>query len=413
MKNTCVSILLGVLPLAAFSQKVEGLGNTIAYPEEARQLIGEASKSFLNLVPGGYNTVWFSAPSTLKPGKVDFKFTFTASIAPKSAESFTWHPESYPHYAVANGATSLPTVLAGPDQKAFIITRPPAHLTPAEASQYTTLAGSDTLQGSSLGRTLPGFIPQLSIGLPLNSELTVRGLTFGKKFGLYYWGAGLKHNLGRTLKWPFDLAIQLGFTRFNIERTDSTVVPNLPRQTPVVAGFVSIEGNKSYTPVLYGVDMWHVSATIGKTFSTNFDDGRTRQFTLYGGLQLMQSTTHMGYSGTLPIQLIETRRDNPNFLKPVTTGWTGFQIQDTYTRVGALGGMEYKSLSDIRLSLGGTYQPDGYASLNATVGGPPLKMLKGTAQVMLLPTVIVLRAISYAFSYQYRVVHPWHWWYYW
>lgn len=184
-------------------------------PGDATKLIDAYSSPLFKAFGVGLNSGWNSTAHTKKPLRFDVRITASGVLIPNSDRNFDVSqiglsnsvrvkPGS-PNISPTFGGNGTPTMLEVFDDQNHKI------------DEFQLPSGKSSI--------VPAPQVQLTIGLPFNTDVSLRGapsIKVSDEVGrISMYGIGLKHNImqdfaGPKNKTPFDLSLAFGFSRLNM-----------------------------------------------------------------------------------------------------------------------------------------------------------------------------------------------------
>ncbi len=258
---------------------------------DANKLIGAYAEPLLQSFGAGLNSGWFQ---TAKPhGALGMSLTISSNfiLVPNDAKTFDINSLGLsPNVRLVSGSNITPTVFGNKNNNSDI----GLYARVADGGPDTLLLRQPLPSGTGLS-FLPLPTAQFSIGIGLNSELSIRFLPeiksgdydvnmigFGGKFEFKEWIPVMK-------KMPFNLSAQFGFTQFNAyykpsqlqaQQSDNyTYNPNNGKQY----------NNQELT---FESTAWTANLIISKKLAF---------FTPYLGVGYQQATTKLNLEGEYPV----------------------------------------------------------------------------------------------------------------
>lgn len=295
---SCLFILLSAA-LPARAQDAD-IGEILrSGSRDANLLLKEYLKPIGRGYGGNLNSAWFTRAQT--HGKFGFDLTFNAGLAvvPDAAR------------VMDLAGLDLQEVVCI-DRQSNAIACPADSPTLAGEEEAGALIGSvETFQNPESGREerlfelnlpdgsgfpyVPNAVVQLSVGVPMDTDLSIR---YMPPLGLEdvdvdLWGFGFKHGINQWLPGggvlPVDLAIQAGYTSMKT-RVDFDVTPEVDSNTydPYQGNPSTWEGQRAE----FKTSAWTVNALVGKKLPV---------VTLFGGVGYQSSRVSLGTPGSYPV----------------------------------------------------------------------------------------------------------------
>lgn len=233
----------------------------------------------------GLGNNWYNTAATHKLLGFDLTVGGNAVFAPASEKSFSL--SGLKNLTAVNGETTAPS-FAGKGDGVLL----------ALKSNNQTVTQFRTPDGVSSATPVPSL--QLTVGLPLGNDLSIRLLPsiHTDDFKCNMWGIGLKHNIKQWIpvvnKLPFDAAVMLGYTKFNLEYNFGEAI----NPTDLV-GSTQQMYLPAYDPSLYQSQGAKVTASA---LMANVIVSKKLAFlTPYVGFGLTSSKFDFNFTGTFPV----------------------------------------------------------------------------------------------------------------
>lgn len=340
------------------------------------------------------NSGWTNTANTLKPGRFEIKLVTNVAFVPVSNRTYNLDAlgfgEPVTRSLYGQKATEqwvytnpvAPTIF-GSSAETTTIRRTVTYTDPVSGQENTTTMAELPLpQGLGIRINPLPLIPQVSVGLPLGTEVMARFLpsvnvgSNGSAFefnGL--WGAGIKHDIKQWVpvisKLPFSLSAVAGYTSMRMGMDFNPAIPVAPAggtfADPNVAG-TSYDGlaldESNYTD--QGMQLhtyaWNVSVLASKKVSF---------LSAFAGLRYARSVTNVtmegmyGYAGDMYIN--EDNANDPNNYRYilVNTEKDPINIDMPIGQLGLTGGFRFK-LGFMSIFAEGTWAR--YSTVSAGIG---------------------------------------------
>ncbi|MBC8146882.1 MAG: hypothetical protein H8E98_02720, partial [Bacteroidetes bacterium] len=200
---------------------------------------------------------------------------------------------------------------------------------------------------------LPGFTPQINLGLFKGTEVMVRYIPNVKigNFERTGFGVGIKHDIFQWIpvvkEMPISVCFVGTYSKSNLTMKSNILAPHvgIPNPSPADYTTQSIEFNNSG---------WSSGVAISKKLPV---------LTFFGGLHFSHSTSSIGLYGPYPILLPNSTTgaiETSNLIDPI-------DIESKHNQFGINGGMRIK-MGIMHLTLSGCYAPGGYSSATLAWG---------------------------------------------
>lgn len=361
---------------------------------DANTLIKAYASPFGESFGVNMNSGWTNTANTLKPGRFEIKLVTNVAFVPVSNRTYnldalgfgepvtrTLYGEKATEQWVYTNPVA-PTIF-GNSEEATTIRKTVTYTDPATGQENTeTIAELPLPQGLGIHINPLPFIPQVSVGLPLGTEIMARFLPSVSvnadddvfKFnGL--WGAGIKHDIKQWIpgisKLPFSLSATAGYTSMRVGVDFDPIVPEAPAggtfADPNVAG-TSYEGpafdTNNYTSqgIQLRTHAWNVSVLASKKVSV---------LSAFGGLRYARSVTNVtmtglyGFAGDVYINENNANDSNNYKYNLINTEKNPINIDMPIGQLGLVGGFRLK-LGFISLFAEGTWSR--YSTVSAGIG---------------------------------------------
>jgi len=235
----------------------------------------------------GLTGAWNNSAEVKKPWELDIAIVVNGSFVPNEKLSKSIDISSIENLEVLGGTNqvNIPTILGDEESEVIFV---------ATLNDEQFIFDAPTGIGLSSTNLLPNAFLQASLGLPLNSEFSLRIFprieVSGAKLGTI--GFGLKHELTKTIKGlkdgPFHISFFGAFTRLDADYGFQT------------DGFVTGESQK----VDIYLNSWNVEALISTKFPV---------CNVYGGFGYVKGASNYALLGTYTIV---TEQETLNFMDP-------------------------------------------------------------------------------------------------
>ncbi len=200
MKKLISFFLLILLSFNSFAQFEDIFSAT---KEDANKFISDYTQPLFDGLISASNAGWFTTAEPLKPFRVELNISGSAAFAPAEDEIFTFNEADYNYLKIDSGSSTLPTLMGEDAQTRLKV------VIPYENDEYKVMEfdAPDGVKEDLPMNAVPAPAIQLSMGLPLGSELSLRYLPeitdedggYVKLFGL-----GIKHSLTQYFPAPKD-----------------------------------------------------------------------------------------------------------------------------------------------------------------------------------------------------------------
>jgi len=174
-----------------------------ASKEDANKFITDYTQPLFDGFMSASNAGWFTTAETLKPFHMEFTLSGSAAFVPAEDETFVFNEADYNYLKIDSGSNTLPTV-AGEDAQTRLKV-----VIPYEGDDYKVMDfdAPDGIKDDLPVNAIPAAAVQLTMGLPLNSEISLRYLpeiTDDDGGYVKLFGMGIKHNLSQYFPAPKD-----------------------------------------------------------------------------------------------------------------------------------------------------------------------------------------------------------------
>ncbi len=316
--------------LLALALAATGTGKTLAQSEaaefikggvqDAGTLLGAYVQPFGESFGVNMNSGWVHTAAPLKPGRFELRIIANATFVPVGNRTYNLDALGFkkPVSRALYGETATeqweytnpvaPTIFGSVDETVSI-RKTLTYTNPSTGQQETeTLASLSLPQGIGIGVNPLPVIPQLSVGLPLGSEIMVRFLpavSIGSGDNAFtfdgLWGVGAKHSIKQWIpgikSLPFNLSVAMGYTSSKSSLGFESLTPEAPAGAqfadPDLAG-TSYQGpsveETDYIKqgLILHTTAWNTSVLISKKMSV---------LSAFGGLRYARSATNVTLSG--------------------------------------------------------------------------------------------------------------------
>lgn len=300
---------------STLSAQIDSFDFLKALPSDAQKFLAAYTEPWTNAFGAGLNGSWYNTAKPHKPLGFDLTTSINVGMVPSSASEFDLSSLGL-QSLVGTGKTPS---ISGPES-------PLPDL--AVVSNGRELARFPAPPGTDW-RYVPAPIVQLSVGLPLGTEIKGRFVPEIHLQDSYIslWGIGLMHNLTQYLPGdkllPYDVSLFGGYTK---------LTGGLP---------ISLEPGtpQNYTtPVNF--DDQKLNLTVSGINVSAIGSFNLRVITFYGGLGYSKTKTEIGLSGNFPTPTWN------NDLNRVEYNNSGVQTTDDFEVI------EIENFSGLRANLG-------------------------------------------------------------
>ncbi len=353
---------LGVLVISLIiystSAKAQGLSNFAETgAHDIKQVVEAYTSPMLRAIGNNFNAGWYTTAEPLKPLRFDIRIIPSVSQIPEYDQYFYLSNLELNHLGLAEG-DKLPTMF-GPKGR--------YKLTLDYTGENTQINTSGAINLPTTGFNIwPGVSPQFNIGLIKGTELMIRYLppmkvTFSEQIlsttlESNYFGMGLKHDIGQWIPGlkvlPVNLSIAGSFFKANADLSGPFLT--MADVDDMYEGGVNTD---------YEVDGDSQHASLG-TSGYRFDVLFSKKLAIlsfYAGLGYSASKTSFDLFGEYP------------FVEPVDNNWVPDTIMDPInmevktSQMEISAGMRFK-LAIFSLGIGGAFSPNGYSTVNLSLG---------------------------------------------
>ena len=168
---------------------------------------------------------WVTSAKPVKPFHVELNISASGAFVPTEFETFKIDGSEYQYLHVDSGPNEVPTVMGEQSQTHLLIEIPDAA---NNKKKVFNLYAPDGIKDQLPASVVPAPAIQLSVGLPLGSEVNVRYAPNLTKDGGFFnlFGVGVKHSIsqyfpkpkdedGKKKKRHFNLAVHAAFQKIN------------------------------------------------------------------------------------------------------------------------------------------------------------------------------------------------------
>ena len=271
-----------------------------------------AAKGLMN----GMNSGWYSTAKTHKKLGFDITFGFNAAFTPDKDQMFQFVSDQYNYISVADGGSSIPTVLSRDETETLINVS-----VPYDGNKFKV--GSFKMPGG-IAKDLPSnatptpFV-QVGLGLPFKTTVKLRFVpktNFASDVEANLIGVGLQHDLTQYLglvgKLPFSVSLFGAYTSSSVEYAIAN--GDLTDQVSVTNGLAQFK-----------LKTWTVQALGSLDFKI---------VTIYGGLGYNGGTTSFDVKGdyTLSYTIQDLGQTNLSTLNETITDPVNLDFKSSGTR---------------------------------------------------------------------------------
>ena len=294
-------------------------------------------------------SAWVTSAQPVKPFHVELNISASGAFVPTEFETFKIDSSDYKYLYVDSGPNEVPTVMGGQSQTHIVIEIPNATHTEKKVFE---LYAPDGIKDQLPASVVPAPAIQLSVGLPLGSEVNVRYAPNLTKDGGFFnlFGVGVKHSIsqyfpkpkdedGKKKKRHFNLAVHAAFQKINAGYEDPD--PNSDMGVHLSVSTYSLQGIASYDYGLVslysavGYNKGLTSMNVLGTYTFNYDvqdnNGnhiRTDTATLIDPLSLNYNLSGMKVKAGVKLKLLffQIFADYTIQEFPVATAGLGFKF---------------------------------------------------------------------------------------
>ena len=282
-----VTLLLVLLGAPSRAQEYNFRNYLVLGVETAEELASLYLEPLSEGLLYGLTGAWNNSAKVKKPWELDVSIVANGSFVPNEKLSKNVDISAIENLEVLGGAdrVEIPTILGNEE---------------SEVTFIATLNGEEFIFDAPTGiglfstNLLPNAFFQASLGLPLNSEFSLRVFpkieVSGANLGII--GFGLKHELTETIRsirnWPFHISVFGAFTRLDADYSFQA------------EGFITGESQQ----VDIYLNSWNLEALISTKFPV---------WNVYGGLGYVNGDSNYALLGTYTIV---TEQEVLNFTDP-------------------------------------------------------------------------------------------------
>lgn len=241
-----------VLFFAFFSESYAQFDLIFASGGDANKFITEYTNPVFKGLMYSSNSAWITSAKPIKPFRFELNISASGALVPQEAESFTFNSSDYQYLHVDSGPNEIPTVMGGESQTHLQILIPD---TANNEQKVLELDSPNGIKDRLPYSVVPAPSVQLSLGLPLGSEVNVRYapnltkdggflnlLGIGVKHSITQYFPGPKDNNGKKKKRHFNLALHAAYQRINAGYDD----PHSDKGVRLSVLSISLQGIASY-----------------------------------------------------------------------------------------------------------------------------------------------------------------------
>ena len=143
------------------------------------------------------NSAWTTSAQPIKAFHFELNFSASGAFVPQSSESFKFNPADYKYLRVESGSNEIQTVMGGESQTRLKIVIPDSNNNEVKLLEFDS---PDGLKDKLPYNIVPAPAVQLSMGLPLGSEINLRytpKLTDENGGFFQLVGVGFKHSISQ------------------------------------------------------------------------------------------------------------------------------------------------------------------------------------------------------------------------
>ncbi len=341
------------------------------------------------------NSGWTNTANTLNPGRFEVKLVGTAAFVPVNSRTYNLdalgfgEPVTRPLYG--KPATEqwvyanpiAPTIFGSSSEESTTIRKMLTYTDPNTGQETTeTIVTLDLPQGLGMHINPLPVIPQVSVGLPLGTEIMLRFLPplsiDAEDNSLAFkglWGAGIKHDIKQWIpgisKLPFSISVLAGYTGTRMGANFDTMLPEAPAGGSFAdpnapdtgyTGPALDENNYNVQGIALNTHAWNVSVLASKKVSV---------ITGFAGLRYARSVTNIalkgvyGFAGDVYVNENDNNDPNNNKYTLINTERDPIKISTPIGQLGLTGGFRLK-LGFISLFAEGTWSR--YSTVSAGIG---------------------------------------------
>lgn len=357
---TCITAILFTICATEIKAQDDLLLFLSSGLEDANAVIHSSAGPILETIGNNFSNGWYNTAEPLNKWHFDFRLIATASFAPVSKQSFNLGGMNLHHIRPAPGAPDKIPTLFGEENSAaqFEI-----YASDADGNTYSYAATYDV---PVLGiKFFPALTPQLSFGLPKNTEIMIRYLpsyAFSTQsisdFTLQTWGIGVKHDIKQWIPGiqhlPFHLSLLASYTRADVTFKGPLFTPeDIYDNTSQDIISNPSPGNYTLQKLTFESSSWQIRAIISKKLPI---------ITPFGAIGLTGYTSRLGADGPYPVVSLNASEElyMTEIVDPINVKVNNVQF-------GFTGGVRVK-LSIVSLTIAGTYAPGNYSSATFALG---------------------------------------------
>jgi hypothetical protein len=221
MKRITPLLIVIIILLTTFSSSAQSVFSSLikAGPEDATKLLNAYTDPLFKGFGAGMNSNWNNTAKTKKLLHFDLRISGTGVLVPSSDKSFDVTKIGLSNHIGPKDPTQTITPTFAGDKNGTPPTLNIYDDNHQKVSEFQMPTGKLSI--------LPSPQVQLTIGLPKNTDITIRGIpqiSFGSNIGsVSMIGFGIKHDIIQDFVGkkadkiiPFDLAIAFGYSRLNM-----------------------------------------------------------------------------------------------------------------------------------------------------------------------------------------------------
>lgn len=288
--------------------------------QDANKLLKAYVQPFGESFGVNMNSGWANTAAPLKPGRFELKVVANAAFVPVNSKTYNLDALGFnnPVTRTIYGEPAIeqweynnpvaPTIF-GPITETATIRKTLTYFNPSTNQEETqTIAELPLPSGIGIGVNPLPVVPQLSVGLPLGTEIMFRylpGVSMGSGGGGFnfngLWGVGVKHSIKQWIpavkQLPFSLSAVVGYTSSHSSLGFKPIIPEAPAggqfADPNLAGTAYDGPSVSETDYSkQGMELstgaWNVSILASKKIAI---------LSAFGGLRYASSKTSIVMTG--------------------------------------------------------------------------------------------------------------------
>ncbi len=193
-----------VVFFAVFSFNYAQFDRIFASEGDANKFVTDYTRPVFKGLMYASNSAWITSAQPIKPFHIELDISASGAFVPPAYETFKFNNSDYDYLQIESGPDKLPTVMGGKSYTHLKIVIPD---TANNENKVLELDAPGGIKDSLPVRAVPAPSIQLSVGLPLGSEVNLRFLPKIKDPNggfINLIGIGVKHSITQYFPKPKD-----------------------------------------------------------------------------------------------------------------------------------------------------------------------------------------------------------------